>query len=176
MTRAGGGNLSRLRSREDVAIALLQSPEAFPALPARTEFDRLLCLWRLPSFSPHASWSLFRRRDADGFVVRRLMHDPSRGLPVDVDDPHVHGAEGLVATTAGERVLTAFAALRFPVFERYPGVGLDGTRYGIRTGNRYGGACIEWWEGGPAGWTPLADLFDDTIRRFEAILPAATLA
>jgi hypothetical protein len=153
----------------------LKSPEQFPSLPPRREFDRLLCLWRLPSFMPHASWSLFRQRENDSYVVRRLMHDRCRGLPVNVHDPHVYGAEGLLQAEEGKRILGAFEALHLPVFNRFPGVGLDGTSYGVRSGNFSAGACIEWWEHGPEGWTPLCDLFEHTVECFERVLPAASL-
>lgn len=154
---------------------MLRSPERFPGLPPRSEFDRLLCLWRLPSFSPHASWSLFRQRDADRWAVRRLMHDPGRGLPVNVEDPHVFGAEGVLPAADAQDIVDRFEALSLPVFRRYPGVGLDGTAYGVRTGNVYGGACVEWWEHGPEGWAPLRAAFAHAVEALERVLPAPTL-
>jgi len=163
------------RNREDVAIAMLRSPETFPSLPPRREFDRLLCLWRLPSFSPYASWSLFRQSKTDHHIVRRLMHDPSRGLPTSIDDPHIYGAEGRLADADAQAVLDGFESLLVPVFRRFPGVGLDGVLYGVRTGNCYAGACLEWWEDGAEGWAPLRAMFDRAIETFERVLPAASL-
>ena len=50
------------RNREDAAIEMLQHPETFPSLPERHAANRELCLWRLPAFEPHSSWSIWRLR------------------------------------------------------------------------------------------------------------------
>ena len=163
------------RNREDVALDILKRPECFASLPRRTEFERQLCLWSAPSFSPHSSWSIFQPRGTRDFIVRRLEHAPRQGLPVNIDDPHVYGAEALLDHKVATRTIAAFESLVLPMFRRPDGFGMDGTSYGAIFGNYWQGTHVNWWGDAPAGWGPLVTLFQNTVEVLDGFLPASTL-
>lgn len=163
------------KSREAVAIEMLQNPEKFPSLPKRSEFDRLICLWRIPSFEPHSSWSIYRSRNGDEHFVRRLEHDPHRGLPVNVTDPHVYGAEAILSAEQAREIVELFEALEIPMFRRPAWVGVDGVSYGVRIGNYWQSTTVNWWSSYSHEWQPLHELFEATVCRLDVLLPASTL-
>ncbi|MBO9880719.1 hypothetical protein [Xanthomonas sp. D-109] len=162
-------------NREDVALEILKKPECFKSLPQRTEFERKLCLWRAPSFSTHSSWSIFQPPRSTNYIVRRLEHNPHRGLPINIDDPHIFGAEALVCPELVAQTITSFETLVLPMFRKPQGVGIDGTGYGVIFGNLWQGTNVNWWGENPAGWSPLAILFQQTIELLDSFLPTSTL-
>lgn len=162
-------------TREDSAVEVLLNPERFPSLHKRTDFHRQLCVWRLPSFEPHSSWSLFVADRSKDYVVRRLEHDPRRGLPSNRIDPHIFGAEAPVREAAGLKIIATFEGLSVPPFRRPGWVGLDGTYFGVHFGNNWQGTRINWWSRPSEDWSPLIATFNALIQQFEEILPASTL-
>ena len=119
--------MNQAATREAVAMQMLQSPESFGSLPKRSEVERQLLLWRFPSFTTHSSWALYRPARERQFVVRRLEHDPQRGFPSNVEDPHVFGSEALLGEERANQILSELEALQVPMFRRPALIGMDGT-------------------------------------------------
>lgn len=163
------------RSRESVALEILQKPELFRSLPKRSEYDRRICLWQIPSFEPHSSWSLYREGKTDGYVIRRLEHDPCRGLPVNSSDPHIFGAEALIPAELATEIIKKFEGLSVPMFRRPAWVGVDGELFGVHMGNFWQGTKVNWWSHFSPEWEPLNELFQETIVQLDSLLPASTL-
>lgn len=158
--------------REQAALDILRNPERFTGLPRRRDADRLLCIWRAPSFASHASWSLFR--EDDRYIVRRLEHDHARGLPINTDDPHIYGAEALLSASQGRALLDRFETLHLPPFRCTQKPGLDGTYYGVRYGGTAQGVDLRWWEH-PAEWEALDTLCAEAADQMDLALPTSTL-
>ena len=154
---------------------MLQNPETFESLPERNAEQRELCLWRLPSFEPHSSLSIFRVARKKEFVLRRLEHEPRRGLPTNVDDPHVYGCEVPIDAALVDEIRESLERLELPMFRRPPMYGLDGVAYGIHVGAFFQGTRVNWWSHGSEEWRPLTKLHAELIERLDRLLPASTL-
>lgn len=57
------------------------------------------------------------------------------GLSVNVDAPHIYGAEAVLSVEQATQIIAAFESLVLPVFRRPQGGGIDGTAYGAILGN-----------------------------------------
>jgi len=157
--------------RESVAY-LLEHPERFHGLPKRSEFEREICLWVLPSFEPHSSWSIFRDRKTKEYFVRRLEHDPKRGLPSNMD---IYGADAPISENLATEVLVTFEEIQAPMFRRLSRIGLDGTSYGVHMGNYWQNTTVRWWSSFSPEWSSLHELFLATSQRLDGLLPTSTL-
>lgn len=162
-------------AREDAATDLLLRPEAFPSLPQRHAMERKLLLWRLPSFEPHSSWALYHLQREKRHLVRRLEHDPSRGIPLNADDPHIFGTESPFPSAEAQELLEKLEAINAPMFRMPKVIGMDGTMFGLHVGNIFQGTRVNWWSAGTDEWSPLVQFFEATVKTFEAILPRSTL-
>ena len=167
--------MNQAATREAVAMQALQSPESFGSLPKRSEVERQLLLWRLPSFTTHSSWALYKPVREQQFVVRRLEHDPQRGFPANAQDPHIFGSEASLAEERASHILSELEALRVPMFRRPAFIGMDGTLYGIHMGNLWQGTKVNWWSTSSPEWQPLVQFFERTLEVLERVLPASTL-
>lgn len=163
------------RNREDAAIELLQHPETFPSLPERHAANRELCLWRLPAFEPHSSWSIFRVPRSKDFFLRRLEHDPRRGLPTNVEDAHVFGCEVPISAGLVEDIVASLEGIATPMFRRPRTMGLDGVSYGLHLGGFFQGTRVNWWSHPSDEWLPLMRLHEQLVERLDPLLPASTL-
>ena len=163
------------RSRESVALEMLQKPELFPSLPKRSEYDRLICLWRIPSFEPHSSWSLYRERKTNEHFVRRLEHDPHRGLPANISAPHVFGSEAPISAELATKIVEQFEGLTVPMFRRPAWAGMDGVSFGVHIGNFWQSTTVNWWSSFSPEWKPLNELFQEIVVQLDSLLPASTL-
>jgi hypothetical protein len=166
--------MSQALDRERAARAQLFAPEAFEPLPPRAARERVLLLWRFPSFSPFASWALYVSSGAH-YAVRRLEHDRAEGLPFNVTDPRIFGSEAPVAAALARGVLAQSGALAIPPARLPDSITLDGTAYGIATGTAGAQPLIHTWADHRREWQPLTDWVDETAARFDALLPASTL-
>lgn len=152
----------------------LELPENFPALPKRTEFEREFLMWRYPSFEANSSWSIFGTDNPDEYFVRRLEFHPRNQYAFPA--PQIFGAEATLPAETARNILSAFDSLRIPVFCQPQDLGgLDGTICGVQFGNYYQGARIHWWSHYSEVWTPLVQLFDQTLETLDRALPASTL-
>lgn len=167
--------MQTLLSRESVALEILRKPELFPSLPKRREFDRLICLWRIPSFEPHSSWSLYRGRKTNENFVRRLEHDPRRGFPSNVVDPHIFGSEVPIPTEMATKIIEQFEGLTVPMFRSPSWGGLDGVSFGAHIGNFWQSTTVNWWSSFSPEWKPLNELFQETVAQLDSLLPTSTL-
>jgi hypothetical protein len=167
--------MSTYSSREDVAVSILLKPESFPALAKRLEFERQLLLWRFPSFTPHSSWALYNVFGEKRYLVRRLEHDPGKGIPLNKEDPHIFGAEALISTASAEALLAELESLPAPMFRRSAIIGIDGTMFGLQAGNAWQGTKVNWWCHHSPEWQPLAAYYERVVAEFEALLPRSTL-
>lgn len=159
--------------RTETAETLLRQPERFPSLPKRDRYCRRLLLWRFPAFVPYSSWALFVEREA--CWVRRLEHDRTRGLALDAAGPDLYGAEARIDPAEAAELLARFTALSVPMFLPTRRFGLDGVRYGVAFGDGWCGTEATWWSDPGEAWRPLAEAYERTVERLEAVLPASTL-
>lgn len=167
--------MNDIASREAVGMQALQDPDSFPSLPKRSEVERQLMLWYFPSFGVHSSWTLYKSFREKTFVVRRLEHDPQRGFPSNVKDPHIFGSEGSITEEIASELIARLEGLSVPMFRRPAFIGMDGAFYGVHLGNLWQGTRVNWWSHGDSEWQPLVQFFEHAVKVFESVLPASTL-
>lgn len=159
-----------MKNLHDEAVGLLESPLTYPGLPEHRHPRVLLRVWRHPSFEPYASWSLIETQTAS--FVRRITWDPFHLL---ADTPVTYGAEAVIPAAVYEPLLSALRGIQLPAFQPAGNaVGIDGTTYGVESGNYMHSARVTWWETPPTQWAALARWHADAIARFESLLPAMT--
>lgn len=165
-------NMGTFVKQEEQAYRLLEYPERYPGLLERREGDRKMLLFRYPSYAVNTSWSLFETNKV--FWVRRIDWDRSKGLPSKETDPFTVGCETFCATELADDILSSLSSIKFCPLQQSDLIGIDGTFYGIRTGNYWLSCSLRWWDQPSNDWKPLAQWFGQSINRLEQILPQST--
>jgi len=150
------------------ALALLEAPEAYPAL-ARRKCTRLLRVWVYPSFKPSASWSLIQ--EGRRFFIRRVVWD--QVLTVD-SEPVTYGSESPVEEESFRALLSELQAMQVTPFALASTMGIDGTSYGVEVGGINPSGRMSWWGKPPLGWAPLQEWHARATELLESFLPAST--
>jgi hypothetical protein len=131
----------------------------------RDRAKRLLTIWRLPSFDPYASWTIF---DAGEFWVRRVVAQ-QRYVAASTVDVDTYVADIIINADAARHLLESIKDLGERASPpRENGVVLDGMRLGIRTES-----VDAWWHGHLD--TPYNTCWDATRRQLDAGMPACTI-
>jgi hypothetical protein len=151
------------------ALALLESPAQYPALPKRERSFVQLRVWRYPSFHPCSSWAVVRA--GKNLFLRRVTWD-QRHPPT--PDPVTYGSEISLDATAYEAVLASLREVQLPPFITVSTIGLDGTRFGVELGGFGPSARLSWWETPPPEWSQLREWHAQTVAQFDGLLPAST--
>ena len=133
---------------------------------------RHLSIYRLPSFDPSSSWTLFK--DEGAWHVRRIV------LATVQEGPgwaaHSYGADGLLEEEAALGLLKELSSLSVSAFETHSAtIGIDGMRTRVKVWRgveRH--MALDWWGAAPERWTPLRDFVHQAIETMEAALPSST--
>jgi hypothetical protein len=156
-------NWSQVRN---AAHKLLEQPETYPGLPARTPSRVCLRVWRYPSFEPCASWSVIDQKG--NLFLRRVLWDQT---PMQLPDPNTYGSEAPLDVEVFKEVITNLEPVSIQPHLPSGNIGLDGTRCGMEINDFMSSSRLSWWESHPLAWAPLREWHEHTISKFEALLP-----
>ncbi len=148
------------RAKEAILEPLKASPPAW-ADGAKA----LLTIWRMPSFDPYASWTIF---DAGRFWARRIVAEQRNVLitPVDID---IYVADSILNADVAQQLIDDVGTLTNSIEPpRESGVVLDGMRLGIRSQS-----TDVWWHSHLA--TPYNSCWDAARRELDDLMPACTI-
>jgi hypothetical protein len=154
---------------QELAVAYLANPDAFPGLPSPKGLPKVKLL-KIPTFEPYSAWALFAHEGS--YRVRRIEWD--RGMKLGTL-PGTYGSEADLDPSTANALLSEIAAMSVPAIQKPNKFGFDGTSYAIVTGEYLCSSEFSWWEEAPEGWGELAAWYDRALSAFEAVLPISTL-
>ncbi|MBE9029084.1 hypothetical protein IQ266_04825 [filamentous cyanobacterium LEGE 11480] len=154
--------------------ARLMSPEQYPGLVDRPLSQRKILLWRSPTFSAAASWSVFQV--GQSCWLRRLIWNKHAELVLSGlvnSEPDICGCDCLIDADPVNQLLIELAQLSLQPFPSDVDIGgRDGAQYSLLVGNHMQSCQFNFWDVClPAGWKPLLAWSEKAIAQFEAVLP-----
>ena len=157
------------------AIDQLDDPSNFPGLKALDSDDVVLQLFRLPSFHPMISWTIFRTPKAGSCVLRRVRWDYATDCKTPlIGRASIYGADTSLSAERLSQWLSPLDSMPFPAFKAPEAmVILDGTGFGLRR-KRYYQSSELWWSSPPTGWEELVRWSDAITNQLDEALPEAS--
>ena len=148
----------------------LERPLIYPGLPPRDRFRQMLRLWQEPSFEPTVSWAIIECKDE--WFVRRIAHFRNHAFGVTFHD--TFGAEANLPASVGKSLVEQLQEIRVAPFRRVAHFGIDGTVFGIQSGDFLQHCRLSWWNKAPEDRRDLQSWHDKAIGVLEQHLPART--
>ncbi len=161
------------RADQHKALNLLDDSSRFPALREFTVRDLRLFLYRIPSFEPHVSWSLFTDSDHH-FTIRRVRWDTASDYHLEIGDPTIYGADSIYREEDITPWLLRLDSISIPAFDISHSLGIDGTTFGLRRSGFSQSAEVSWWCQPPDAWSDLAAWHHGFIDYIESAAPEHT--